>query len=152
MLNDDIRYTEIVDVSPDFAFRVFVDHFNEWWPSTCTFAQRDLQYIGIEPGVAGRCLERDGQGNEVVWGEVLVWEPPERIAFSWWIQPDRTIDRDRASEIEVRFIDERVLTRVEFQHRHLSRHGDGWEMMRQAMASREGWSMNLQLYADFTNG
>jgi uncharacterized protein YndB with AHSA1/START domain len=88
-----------------------------------------------------------------VWGEVTHYDPPERIVFTWWIQPDRTIDQDpaRASEIEVRMIDERSLTRVEFEHRHLSRHGDGWETMREALASRQGWPMILQLYSDLAN-
>jgi uncharacterized protein YndB with AHSA1/START domain len=151
--DDVIRYTEIVDVSPDVAFIAFVERFNDWWPAVYTFAGDDLQYIGMEQYAGGRCIERDREGNELVWGEVLTFEPPERIVFSWWIQPERSIDTDtaRASEIEVRFVDERALTRVEFEHRHLSRHGEGWEIMRTAMGSREGWPLLLQMYSDFVN-
>ncbi len=150
---DRIQYTEIVDVPPETAFDVFVNRFAEWWPSVYTFSEDALTYIGIEPEPDGRCLERDIEGTELVWGRVLVYQPPERIAFSWWIQPDRTINEDpeRASEIEVRFIDERSLTRVEFEHRDLARHGEGAEEMRQAMASRQGWPMLLQLYSDLAN-
>jgi uncharacterized protein YndB with AHSA1/START domain len=152
-VDDVIRYTEIVDVSPEIAFTAFVERFADWWPAVFTFSGKNLAWIGIEPTVGGRCLERDHQGNELVWGEVIKYEPGEQIVFSWWIQPDRTLDSnpDRASEIEVRFIDERALTRIEFEHRCLSRHRDGWEQMRQAMASREGWPLLLQLYSDFSN-
>lgn len=150
---DVIQYTEIVDVPPELAFSVFVDRFSDWWPAVYTFAGDNLQYIGLEQEAGGRCIERDVGGNELVWGEVLIFEPPEQVVFSWWIQPDRTINEnpERASEIEVRFIDERSLTRIEFEHRKLSRHGDGWEMMRDAMASRQGWPMLMQLYSDFAN-
>lgn len=150
---DVVRYTEIVDVPPDVAVRVFVERFADWWPADYTFSADSLQYIGLEPAVRGRCLERDHDGTELVWGEVLAFEPPERIVFSWWIQPDRTIDTDsgRASEVVVRFIDERALTRVEFEHRNLSRHAGDWESMREALASRQGWPMLLQRYADLTN-
>jgi uncharacterized protein YndB with AHSA1/START domain len=151
--DDVVRYTEIVDISPDLAFRAFVEHFGEWWPAAYTFAGDDLQYIGLEQQTGGRCLERDRDGNELIWGTVLASEPAARIVFSWWIQPDRTIVKDsaHASEVEVRFIDEGSLTRVEFEHRHLSRHGQGWEEMREAMAAREGWPFLLQRYSDFAN-
>lgn len=150
--DDVVRYTEIVDVSSDVAFRAFVEQFGQWWPSAYTFAADDLDFIGLEAQAGGRCLERDKAGNELVWGEVLAYQPPERVVFSWWIQADRTIDSAKASEVVVRFIDEGTLTRVEFEHRHLSRHGEGWEEMRDAMASREGWPVLLQFYSDFANG
>lgn len=152
-VNDVIRYTEIVDVSPEVAFSAYVDHFSAWWPSVYTFAGETLEWIGIEPREGGHCIERAQDGTELIWGEVLVHEPPVRIVTSWWIQPDRSIDpaRERASEIELRFIDERALTRIEFEHRYLSRHGEGWEGMRDALASREGWPFLMQMYSDFAN-
>lgn len=151
--DDVIRYTEIVDVSPDVAFRAFFEQFGEWWPAGYTFTVDDLAYIGLEPRAGGRCIERDSAGRELVWGEVLDYQPPERVVFSWWIQPDRTIDSDtaRASEVAVRFVDEGTLTRVEFEHRNLARHGEDWEMMRDGLASREGWPILLQFYSDFAN-
>jgi hypothetical protein len=151
--NDLIRYTEIVDVSPADAFTAFVEHFAKWWPAAYTFAGESLQWIGMEPREGGRCLELDREGNELVWGEVTTFDAPVRVTFSWWIQPDRTIDDapGRSSEIEVRFIDERALTRIEFEHRNLARHGEGWEAMNDALRSRHGWPMILQLYSDYTN-
>jgi uncharacterized protein YndB with AHSA1/START domain len=152
--NDDvIRYTEIVDVSPDVAFSAYVDHFSSWWPSVYTFAGGTLEWIGIEPQESGRCIERAQDGTETIWGIVLVYEPPDRIVTSWRIQPDRTIsdDPDLASEIELRFIDERALTRIEFEHRNIARHGEGWQEMRDALAAREGWPFLMQCFSDFAN-
>lgn len=36
-------------------------------------------------------------------------------------------------------------TLVELEHRHLDRHGDGWEAMRDAVGSPNGW--DLEPYA-----
>jgi len=71
--------------------------------------------------------------------------------FAWDINPQWQIESDpaRASEVEVRFIpegDER--TRVALEHRHLDRHGDGWEGMREGVAGDQGWPLYLQRYAD----
>ena len=37
-------------------------------------------------------------------------------------------------------------TRVEFEHRHLERHGAGWEKMREEVGSDGGWPTILDLY------
>ena len=37
-------------------------------------------------------------------------------------------------------------TRVELEHCHLERHGDGWEGMRDGVGSNDGWAAGLQLY------
>lgn len=154
-LDDRIRHVEEVDVPPEDAFRTFVERFTEWWPAVYTFAGDDLEYIGIEPRAGGRCVERDRQGEELVWGEVVSYEPPERIVFSWWIAPDRTVDPnpDRASEVEVSFSAvDGGRTRIELEHRNLSRHTGDWQMMQAAMSSQEGWPWLLQLYADAVRG
>lgn len=155
-LNDRIRHAVDVDVPPPAAFRAFVERFHEWWPPVYTFAGDDLAWIGMEPEVGGRCIERDHNGNELVWGKVLAFQPAERVAFSWWIAPDRTVDPspERASEVEVRFVDVDggETTRVELEHRQLSRHTGDWQMMQSAMASSQGWPWLLGRYAERVSG
>jgi len=54
---------------------------------------------------------------------------------------------EKTSEVEVTFTpDGPDRTRVVLTHRHLDRHGDGWESMRDAVGS--GWS--LDRYAEVT--
>jgi uncharacterized protein YndB with AHSA1/START domain len=104
----------------------------------------------LEPRVGGRAYGRDVNGGECDWGRVLVYEPPRRIVFSWDInlQWTRETDPARASEVEVRFLpDGPGRTRVELEHRHLERHGDGWERMRDSVGSPEGWNSGLALFA-----
>jgi hypothetical protein len=47
--------------------------------------------------------------------------------------------------VEVRFIAEGVeRTRVELEHRHLDRHGEGWQGVREGVDSDQGWPLYLQ--------
>jgi uncharacterized protein YndB with AHSA1/START domain len=74
---------------------------------------------------------------------VLVYEPPSRVVFSWDINTQWQLetDPDRTSEVEVRFVAEGAnRTRVEVELRNLDRHSDGWERMRDAVGSPEGWT------------
>jgi uncharacterized protein YndB with AHSA1/START domain len=82
---------------------------------------------------------------------VLAYEPPERLVFTWDISPHWQVESDpqRASEVEVRFIAETPQrTRVELEHRHLDRHGEGWEGLRAGVESAEGWPLYLRRFAD----
>lgn len=40
------------------------------------------------------------------------------------------------------------LTRVELEHRHLERHGTGWERARVALESDEGWPVYLNRFSE----
>jgi uncharacterized protein YndB with AHSA1/START domain len=87
-----------------------------------------------------------------VW---LAYEPPARVVISWDINPQWQIesDPDKTSEVEVRFIAESAgRTRVELEHRHLDRHGEGWEAAREGVAGDQGWPLYLQRYADVVAG
>jgi len=60
-------------------------------------------------------------------------------------------DLARASEVAFEFIAEGPeSTRVEFEHRHLERHGEGWQKMREQVGSEGGWPMILELYVKAT--
>jgi len=72
------------------------------------------------------------------------------VVLSWHLQPDWSFSPDlaKASEVALEFISEGAeLTRVEFEHRHLERHGACWEKMREQVGSEGGWPAILALYA-----
>jgi uncharacterized protein YndB with AHSA1/START domain len=80
---------------------------------------------------------------------VLAFEPPNRVVFSWDINLSWELETDltKTSEVEIRFLEEAPdRTRVELEHRHLERHGDGWEAMRDAVGSPNGWSSGLECF------
>jgi uncharacterized protein YndB with AHSA1/START domain len=81
---------------------------------------------------------------------VLAYDPPDRVVFSWDISPRWQLesDRDRTSEVEVRFVAESAQrTRVDVEHRYLDRHGDGWPELRRGVGGGEGWPLYLERFA-----
>jgi uncharacterized protein YndB with AHSA1/START domain len=133
------------------AFKVFTDDMGSWWTPEHHILQAELKEMVFEPRVDGRIIDRGVDGSECAWGRVLAYEPPDRVVFSWDITLQWQLETDPAcaSEVEVRFVAESpTRTRVELEHRHLDRHGDGWENMRDAVGAPDGWSHGLQRFAD----
>jgi len=108
----------------------------------------------FEPRVGGHIYDRGTDGTECRWSRVLAYDPPDRVVFSWDISLQWQLETDpsKTSEIEVRFIPEGDnRTRVELEHRNLDRHGDGWEAMRDAVGSPDGWQVGMERFADRVN-
>jgi uncharacterized protein YndB with AHSA1/START domain len=142
----------VVDTPQDRAFRVFTDEIGTWWDPEHHLLPEgtELKEMVFEPRVGGHIYDVASDGSECHWSRVLAYDPPERVVFSWDINLQWQIetDHDRTSEVEVRFIAEAPdRTRVELEHRHLDHHGDGWEQMRDAVGSEDGWGSGLRLFA-----
>jgi len=139
-----------VDAPVALAFTVFTEDMESWWPADHHILQAPLASMVFEPRAGGRVYDVGEDGSECQWARVLVHEPPHRVVFSWDISLQWQIEGDpaRTSEVEVRFIAETpARTRVELEHRHLDRHGEGWEGMRDAVGSPEGWAVGLQSFS-----
>lgn len=131
-----------VERTPDDAFRIFTAEMGAWWPLPTH------GMFGAEAGglafVDGQLVEISTDGTESVWGEVLVWDPPQRLVFTWHPgESDST-----ASEVEVEFIADGSGTRVVLEHR-------GWEAFGEAAAARRrsyigpgAWGHVLDHFAD----
>ncbi len=127
------------------VFDVFTRELGSWWPRDYTFSGDRLAAAGIDHLRGGSWFEVDAAGDRVEWGEVLSWEPPERIVLSWRVGLDRTqTDPSEASEVEFTFRSlAPALTEVSVEHRRFGRHGAGADSMREGMASDQGWSRIL---------
>jgi uncharacterized protein YndB with AHSA1/START domain len=140
----------VVDAPIERAFSVFTDDMGSWWPPEHHLLEGELDEMVFEPRVGGHLYDRGKDGSECRWARVLAYEPPHRVVFSWDINLQWELERDleRTSEVEVRFLAESpARTRVELEHRHLDRHGDGWEKMRDAVGSDDGWLVGLRAFA-----
>jgi uncharacterized protein YndB with AHSA1/START domain len=141
----------VVEAPNEKAFRVFTDDIGSWWTPEHHILEADLKEMVFEPRVGGHIIDRGVDGSECAWARVLVYEPPNRVVFSWDVSPQwqLEIDHSRTSEVEVRFVAESpARTRVELEHRNLDRHGASWEAMRDAVGAPDGWGHGLQRFAD----
>jgi uncharacterized protein YndB with AHSA1/START domain len=145
-----VQATTVVDAPPERAFEVFTSEIGTWWNPDHHILQAELAEMVFEPRVGGHVIDRGVDGSECRWARVLVYEPPSRVVISWDINLDWQIEPDpaRASEIEITFVaEEPGRTRVILEHRHLDRHGNGWEQMRAAVGSPGGWNSGLERFA-----
>jgi uncharacterized protein YndB with AHSA1/START domain len=141
----------VVEAPIERAFEVFTDGIGSWFPPEYNLLGVDIAERTFEPRVGGQIYDRGVDGSECRWGRVLTYEPPNRVVFSWDIDPQWQIESDpvRASEVEVRFSSEGAdRTRVALEHRNLERHGDGWEGARDALTGEGGWAWCLQRFAE----
>jgi uncharacterized protein YndB with AHSA1/START domain len=145
-----VRTSIVVDAPIDRAFNVFTEDIGSWWPEDHHILQAELAEMVFEPRAGGHVYDRGLDGSECRWARVLAYEPPERILISWDISLQWQLESDPAktSEIEVRFVPQGPnQTRVELEHRGLERHGDGWQQMRDAVGSPDGWNRGLGRFA-----
>jgi uncharacterized protein YndB with AHSA1/START domain len=136
-----LRFAFDVACPRDQAFATWTARIGSWWPADHTVTGRDDLTVVLEGWTGGRIFERTPGGEEHEWGEVTVWEPPERLAYLWHLRRDRA----DATNVEVRFIDRGdATTRVEIEHRGWERLGAEGQTWRDR--NRGGWDTLLPHY------
>jgi uncharacterized protein YndB with AHSA1/START domain len=137
-----------VDVPVEHAFRVFAERFDDIKPREHNLLPVPIDKTVLEPRVGGAVYDVGVDGSRCTWARVLAYEPPHRLVISWDINPQWQIETDhsRTSEVEIRFIAEGAnRTNVTLEHRHLDRHGEGWEGFTR-LDTDGGWPLYLERY------
>jgi uncharacterized protein YndB with AHSA1/START domain len=145
-----VRRHVLVNAPLSEAFKVFTERFGDFKPREHNMLRAPIAETVFEPHVGGHIYDRAVDGSECRWARILVFEPPDRVVFSWDISPRWQLETnpDLTSEVEVRFFAETAeRTRVELEHRNLDRHGLGWESLRDGVDHEAGWPLYLQRYA-----
>ena len=145
-----VRKQVVVDAPVERAFATFTERLGDFKPPEHNLLGVPIAETVFEPRVGGHIYDRGLDGTECRWARVLAYDPPDRVVFSWDISPQWQIEADpaNASEVEVRFMAESPeRTRVELEHRHIERHGPGWEGVSQGVDSDQGWPLYLDRYA-----
>jgi uncharacterized protein YndB with AHSA1/START domain len=145
-----VRHDVVVNAPLDKAFRVFTERFGDFKPREHNLLSVPIAETVFEPRVGGHIYDRGEDGSLCKWARIMAFEPPNRVVFSWDIGPTWQIETDpsRTSEVEVRFTaesDDR--TRVELEHRHIERHGDGWQSVAAGVDGDAGWPLYLGRYS-----
>jgi uncharacterized protein YndB with AHSA1/START domain len=133
-----------VPLPPDDAFALFTGGMARWWPLATHSIAADTYEgavtatnVRMGDGVGGRIVESTSDGNEYDWGEVLEWDPPRRLAFTW----NPTLEERPYTHVAVTFAPAEGGTRVELVHTGWELLGERGERMRRGYA--EGWPIVL---------
>lgn len=136
-----LRLTFSVACSAEHAFATWTSRIAVWWPLDHTVSGEDGVNVVLEPGAGGRIYERTPGGSEHQWGEVTVWQPPERLGYLWHLRRDRA----DATEVEIRFVEQPDgTTLVEIEHSGWERLGAAGQEWRDR--NRAGWETLLPHY------
>ena len=144
-----VRKQVVVNAPAEQAFMAFTGRFGDFKPPEHNMLAAAIAETVFEPHVGGHIYDRAVDGSECRWARILAYEPPDRVVFSWDISPQWQVETDPelTSEVEVRFVAEGPdRTRVELEHRHLDRHGPGWESVADGVADDQGWPLYLERY------
>lgn len=132
----------VVAATPERAFSTWVELTELWWPGGDTVSG-DPSAIVFEPRVGGRIYERARDGAEHEWGEVIVWDPPVRVEYSWHL----FFPADEATFVAVTFTQQAGSTLVRIEQ-------TGWDALGESGPLRRdrttrGWGTVGEAYRGF---
>jgi hypothetical protein len=137
-----VRKSIVVPWGVDAAFRRFTAEFGSWWPMRShSLGQKEVTTCVFEGREGGKIYEVWRDGRRIEWGEVLTWNPPLSVTFTW--HPGQA--RDVAQQVELRFTAVGKETRLELVH-------TGWERLGNAARKTRngynlGWNYVLRRWA-----
>ncbi len=144
-----VRKTITVVAPIDVAYRVFTERFGDFKPREHNIMPVPIEDTVFEARVGGYIYDRGADGTVCRWARVVELDAPNRVVFTWDIGPTWQVEQDKSktSEVEVRFTAESDgRTRVDLEHRHLDRHGTGWEAVADGVGHDAGWPQYLAAY------
>jgi uncharacterized protein YndB with AHSA1/START domain len=127
------------------AFEAFTREIALWWRpnSLFQFRPRRTGVLAFEPGEGGRFTETYEDGRVFEIGRISVWQPPERLAFSW---RQSSFREGQETEVRVRFeaVGGAAETRVTVEHL-------GWDSVPRGHVARHGFpdQIFLQRHAEW---
>jgi uncharacterized protein YndB with AHSA1/START domain len=96
---NEVEVRVVVAVAPDAAFDFFTRDVDRWWRRGERYGGVDVLGHRFDAGVGGRFVQVLAD-RDAPLGDILVWEPPHRLAFSWrqknWLP-------DEITRVEVTF-------------------------------------------------
>ena len=112
-----LRMSFEIRCSPEHAFEVWTTRLSSWWPKGHSASGDPDTLVVLERRLGGRIFERIPDGTEIDWGEITLWNPPNRLGYVWHISRDRS----DATNVDLTFEElEDGTTRLDIVH-------DGWE-------------------------
>lgn len=134
-----LRRSITIACDVEHAFETFTANVDLWWPPS---HKPPGARLVMEPGVGGRFVANLGDGGEKLFGEILRWDPPHRLTYTWY--PGAL---EAPTEVDVQFVAEGDGTLVRIVHAEAAAAlAERWPE-RVALFDR-GWSAVLASFAD----
>ena len=134
----------IVEVERERAFRLWTEQVRLWWPAGHSLSGDPHTEVFIEGKVGGRFYERTSNGVEYEWGQVVVWEPPSGLTYTWYLGSSQELP----TRVEVQFIPlSETATRIEIEHRGPDLIGGLW--WQRQTGFRAAWDSVLSRFGVF---
>ena len=138
-----LRIAFDVACSQQHAFDTWTRRIATWWPASHSVSVDPQLEVVLEGRIGGRLFERTPAGEEHDWGEVTIWEPPDRFGYLWHLRRDRA----DATDVQIRFVAQgESRTTVEIVHTGWERLGAGGQEWRDR--NMGGWSSLLPHYRE----
>ena len=134
----DLTVRKSIDVKapPDRAFDVFTNGIAKWWPPKGhSIGEERVADIVCEARAGGLVYEVLDDGTRHEWADVAVYDPPNRMAWNWRVNPERS-----ATRVDITFSAIAGGTRVELVH-------SGWDDADACASYDAGWDGLLAVYA-----
>lgn len=137
-----VTKTRALACSAEHAFDSFTRDIGRWWPTRTHAIGDDVVDVVLEPRVGGSMHEVAADGSTTAWGEVLEFDRPRRVRFTWHLQ------RTTGTEVEVEFSPTEGGCELRLTHR-------GWEAWGEEGAQRRqdydnGWDVVLASFLSLT--
>ena len=74
----------VIAASPERVWKAWVEDMNAWWTKPYYNDHARVTGLHMEPKLGGRYIEKWGEdGAGFLIGQVTVWLPPHRLAYTW---------------------------------------------------------------------
>jgi uncharacterized protein YndB with AHSA1/START domain len=118
-----VHKTILVRCPIEVAFRVWTEQIDRWWPKGHSRSGDPDTVVFLERQIGGRLYERTMDGVEYTWGQVLIWDPPRHLAYSWYLGSSA----EQPTRVDVQFSSTTEgFTRLDVTHRGPELIGELW--------------------------
>lgn len=140
-MNDPIKKSLIVPLTPKEAFALFTQNMDSWWPKASHSVTGKKAKLTFPKHKGEDIVEHGANGEIVVWGTLIAYEPGAYLAFSW--HPGRTAQE--ATVVTVTFTKTPEGTRCDLTHGGFDILGETADAV--STSYLKGWDMVLGCYA-----
>lgn len=139
-----IRASITIPLTVEQVFYSFTAEFGDWWPLadySVGAGESAARAVKMSAHLNGEILEELEGGRHELWGKILLWDPPRRLAFTW--HPGDT--PERATRVEIAVDSTPFGARIDLTHSHWNHIYDEEEWR----SYNAGWHSVLAKYAEY---